>query len=30
MIEYNKIELGKVAKEYGFIRDTYEKVLIFV
>lgn len=27
MIEYNKVELGKVAKEYGFIRDTYEKVL---
>lgn len=27
MIEYNRIELGKAAKEYGFVRDTFEKVL---
>lgn len=27
MIEYNKAELGKAAKEKGFVRDTFEKVL---
>lgn len=27
MIEYNRNELGKVAKEGGFVRDTFEKVL---
>lgn len=27
MIEYNRIELGKVAKDRGFVRDTFEKVL---
>lgn len=27
MIEYNRAELGKVAKERGFVRDTFEKVL---
>ena len=27
MIEYNKIQLGKMAQEYGFVRDTFEKVL---
>lgn len=27
MIEYNRVELGKVAKEHGFVRDTFEKVL---
>lgn len=27
MIEYNKIQLGKIAQEYGFVRDTFEKVL---
>ena len=27
MIEYNKIQLGKKAQEYGFVRDTFEKVL---
>ena len=27
MIEYNRNELGKVAKERGFVRDTFEKVL---
>ncbi|MCD8150146.1 MAG: nucleotidyl transferase AbiEii/AbiGii toxin family protein [Clostridiales bacterium] len=27
MIEYNRSELGKSAKEYGFVRDTFEKVL---
>ena len=27
MIEYNKNELGKVAGKYGFVRDTFEKVL---
>ncbi len=26
MTQYNRIELGKQAKELGFIRDTYEKV----
>lgn len=26
MIEFNRIELGKQAKQYGFVRDTYEKV----
>ena len=24
---YNKAEIGKVANEYGFVRDTFEKVL---
>lgn len=27
MIEYNRIELGKAAKQGGFVRDTFEKVL---
>lgn len=27
MIEYNRSELGKSAREYGFVRDTFEKVL---
>ena len=27
MIEYNRVELGKAAKERGFVRDTFEKVL---
>lgn len=27
MIEYNRNELGKAAKERGFVRDTFEKVL---
>ncbi|MDD8048016.1 MAG: nucleotidyl transferase AbiEii/AbiGii toxin family protein [Thomasclavelia sp.] len=27
MIEYNRVELGKVANKYGFVRDTFEKVL---
>lgn len=27
MIEYNRSELAKAAKKYGFVRDTYEKVL---
>lgn len=27
MIEYNRAELGKAAKERGFVRDTFEKVL---
>ena len=27
MIEYNKIQLGKEAQKYGFVRDTFEKVL---
>ncbi len=26
MNEFNRIELGKQAKQYGFVRDTYEKV----
>ncbi len=24
---YNKTEIGRVAQEYGFVRDTFEKVL---
>ena len=27
MIEYNKNELAKVSGKYGFVRDTFEKVL---
>lgn len=27
MIEYNKGQLGRAAKELGFVRDTFEKVL---
>lgn len=27
MIEYNRVELGKEAQKYGFVRDTFEKVL---
>ena len=27
MPQYNKSEIGTVAKEYGFVRDTFEKVL---
>lgn len=27
MIEYNRIALGQAAKQYGFVRDTFEKVL---
>ena len=27
MIKYNKGQLGQVAKEVGFVRDTFEKVL---
>ena len=27
MIEYNKIQLGRIAQQYGFVRDTFEKVL---
>lgn len=27
MIEYNRMELGKIAKDRGFVRDTFEKVL---
>ena len=27
MILFDKNELGKIAKEKGFVRDTYEKVL---
>lgn len=27
MIEYNRVGLGKAAKERGFVRDTFEKVL---
>lgn len=26
MTEWNKILLGKQAKELGFVRDTYEKI----
>ncbi len=26
MSEFNRTELGKQAKQYGFVRDTYEKV----
>ena len=24
---YNKTEIGRVARQYGFVRDTFEKVL---
>ncbi len=24
---YNKVEIGRVAQQYGFVRDTFEKVL---
>lgn len=27
MLQYDKNEIGKIAKEYGFVRDTFEKVL---
>ncbi|MGI6042585.1 MAG: nucleotidyl transferase AbiEii/AbiGii toxin family protein [Candidatus Alectryocaccobium sp.] len=27
MPQYNKSEIGAIAKEYGFVRDTFEKVL---
>ena len=27
MPKYDKAELGKMAQEYGFVRDTFEKVL---
>lgn len=27
MIEYNRVEIGKEAQKYGFVRDTFEKVL---
>lgn len=27
MLEYNKVQLGRKAQEYGFVRDTFEKVL---
>lgn len=27
MIEYNKTELGKEARRFGFVRDTFEKAL---
>ena len=27
MPKYDKAELGKMAQEYGFVRDIFEKVL---
>lgn len=27
MQTYNKAELGRVAQQHGFVRDTFEKVL---
>jgi len=24
---YNKVEIGRVAQQHGFVRDTFEKVL---
>ena len=27
MPTYNKTEIGQVARQYGFVRDTFEKVL---
>lgn len=27
MLIYNKAEIGRVARKYGFVRDTFEKVL---
>ena len=26
MMQYNRVTLGKQAKELGFVRDTFEKV----
>lgn len=26
-MNYNKGQLGQIAKQYGFVRDTFEKVL---
>ena len=26
-MNYNKGQLGQMAKQYGFVRDTFEKVL---
>ena len=25
---YNKVEMGRVAQQHGFVRDTFEKVLV--
>lgn len=27
MPQYNKADLGRTAPQYGFVRDTFEKVL---
>ena len=27
MVEYSKVQLGRMAKQYGFVRDTLEKVI---
>ena len=27
MIGFNRAQLGQAAKQYGFVRDTFEKVL---
>lgn len=27
MLIYDKSELGRAAQQYGFVRDTFEKVL---
>ena len=28
MVEYNKVQLEKKAQQHGFVRDTFEKVLL--
>lgn len=28
MPTYNKVEIGRVAQQHGFVRDTFEKVLL--
>ena len=30
MIEYNRNQLSLAAKQHGFVRDTFEKVLRFL
>ena len=27
MPQYNKAEVGRIAQQFGFVRDTFEKVL---
>ena len=30
MMEYNKAVIGRIAKENGFVRDTFEKGVVYV